>query len=191
MMFQKTNKNIQALDLKIDNLRIKRVYEFNFLGLILDSQLNWSKHIVRVSNLCSMKIGVLNKLKYVLPLHIRYILYNSFVLPYLQCRINNGANGAAAPGPPQLGAPHKGFFFCTLILPGTLFEANFIYIIAKMRSLPDPAGGLTAPPRHPAVLHAASGSVGLGHRGSHSPREKPPTKVLHQAPHIGNPALPI
>ena len=58
-----------------------------------------------------------------------------------------------------------------------------------MRSLPDPAGGLTAPPRPPAVLHAASGSVGLGHRGSHSPREKPPTKVLHQAPHIGNPAL--
>ena len=109
---------------------------------------------------------------------------------YLQCRINNSANGAAAPGPPQLGAPHKGFFFCTLILPGTLFEANFIYIIAKMRSLPDPAGGLTAPPRPPAVLHAASGSVGLGHRGSHSPREKPPTKVLHQAPHIGNPALP-
>ena len=73
--------------------------------------------------------------------------------------------------------------------PGTLFEANFIYIIAKMRYLPDPAGGLTAPPRPPAVLHAASGSVGLGHRGSHSPREKPPTKVLHQAPHIGNPAL--
>ena len=88
-------------------------------------------------------------------------------------------------------------FVCTLAYrlsgcdgdPGTLFEANFIYIIAKMRSLPDPAGGLTAPPRPPAVLHAASGSVGLGHRGSHSPREKPPTQVLHQAPHIGNPAL--
>ena len=30
-----------------------------------------------------------------------------------QCRINNGANGAAAPGPPQLGAPHKGFFLHT------------------------------------------------------------------------------
>ena len=58
-----------------------------------------------------------------------------------------------------------------------------------MRSLPDPAGGLTAPPRPPAVLHAASGSVGLGHRGSHSPREKPPTKFLHQAPQIGIPAL--
>ena len=28
-----------------------------------------------------------------------------------QCRINNGANGAAAPGPPQLGAPHKGFCY--------------------------------------------------------------------------------
>ena len=88
-----------------------------------------------------------------------------------QCRINNGANGAAAPGPPQLGAPHKGFFFCTL---------SFCTLDLRQ---------LTAPPRPPAVLHAASGSVGLGHRGSHSPREKPPTKVLHQAPHIGNPAL--
>ena len=72
-----------------------------------------------------------------------------------------------------------------------LKQILYTYIIAKMRSLPDPAGGLTAPPRPPAVLHAASGSVGLGHRGSHSPREKPPTKVLHQAPHIGNPALDI
>ena len=99
-----------------------------------------------------------------------------------QCRINNGANGAAAPGPPQLGAPHKGFFFCT--------RSKF-YIHYCQNALPDPAGGLTAPPRPPAVLHAASGSVGLGHRGSHSPREKPPTKVLHQAPHIGNPALAI
>ena len=83
MMFQKTNKYIRALDLKIDNLHIERVYEFNLLGLILDSQLNWSKHTVRVSSLCSMQIGVLNKLKYVLPLNIRYTLYNSFVLPYL------------------------------------------------------------------------------------------------------------
>ena len=52
-----------------------------------------------------------------------------------------------------------------------------------MRSLPDPAGGLTAPPRPPAVLHAASGGVGLGHRGSHSPREKPPTKVFRTTTH--------
>ena len=30
---------------------------------------------------------------------------------YKQCRINNGANGAAARGPPQSGAPTKDFFF--------------------------------------------------------------------------------
>ena len=94
-----------------------------------------------------------------------------------QCRINNGANGAAAPGPPpQLGAPHKGFFFCTLIFLHTRSQTG-------LQRPPPP------PPRPTAVLHAAFGSVGLGHRGSHSPREKPPTKVLHQAPHIGNPAL--
>ena len=46
------------------------------------------------------------------------VLWNLFLTTCVlrnQCRINNGANGAAAPGPPQLGAPHKGFCFCTLI----------------------------------------------------------------------------
>ena len=81
--FQKTNKNIQDLDLKKDNLHIERVHEFNLLGLMIDSHLNWSKHTDKISNLCSMKIGILNKLKHVLPLHIIIILYNSFILPYL------------------------------------------------------------------------------------------------------------
>ena len=70
MTFQKTNKNIH-------------VHEFNFLGLMIDSHLNWSKYTNKISNLYSMKIGILNKLKHVLPLHIIIILYNSFILPYL------------------------------------------------------------------------------------------------------------
>ena len=38
MIFQK--KNIQTLTLKIDNIDIEQVTDFNFLGVIIDTNLN-------------------------------------------------------------------------------------------------------------------------------------------------------
>ena len=40
MIFQKKKKHIQILNLKIDNVNIDQVKEFNFLGLIIDTNLN-------------------------------------------------------------------------------------------------------------------------------------------------------
>ena len=65
MTFQMTNKNVQALTLKIDN-NIEQVKEFNFLGLIIDTNLNWKRHTENISNACSKKIRILNKLKRVI-----------------------------------------------------------------------------------------------------------------------------
>ena len=80
-IFQK--KNIQILNLKIDNVNIDQVKEFNFLGLIIDTNLNWKKHAEKISNACSKKIGILNKLKHILPLDIKKILYNSLIVPHI------------------------------------------------------------------------------------------------------------
>ena len=55
MIFQKVDKDVQHLTLNIDNTNIERVYEFNFLGLILDANLNWIKHLGKISNQCSKK----------------------------------------------------------------------------------------------------------------------------------------
>ena len=49
MIFQKVYKDVQHLTLNIDNTKIERVYEFNFLGLILDANLNWKKHLGKIS----------------------------------------------------------------------------------------------------------------------------------------------
>ena len=43
MTFQKTNKNTQKLNLKIDNINIEQVKELNFLGLIINTNLNMEK----------------------------------------------------------------------------------------------------------------------------------------------------
>ena len=37
MIFQKIDKDMEVLTLKVDNMNIERVIEFNFLGLMVDA----------------------------------------------------------------------------------------------------------------------------------------------------------
>ena len=83
MIFHVPSKGIHSLTLNIDNTNIEKVDEFNFLGLILDSNLNWKKHTEKIANKCSKMIGILNRLKYVLPLEIKKLLYNSLILSHI------------------------------------------------------------------------------------------------------------
>ena len=43
MIFHVPNKDIQYLTLKIDNVIFEKVDELNFLGLTMDTNLNWKK----------------------------------------------------------------------------------------------------------------------------------------------------
>ena len=85
MIFHVPNKDIQYLTLKIDNVIIEKVDEFNFLGLTMDTNLNWKKHSEKICNNCTKMIGILNRLKYVglLPLAIKMMLYNTLILPHI------------------------------------------------------------------------------------------------------------
>ena len=83
MIFHVPNKDIQYLTLKIDNVIIEKVDEFNFLGLTMDANLNWKKNSEKICNKCTKMIGILNRLKYVLPLGIKIMLYNTLILPHI------------------------------------------------------------------------------------------------------------
>ena len=83
MIFHVPNKDIQYLTLKIDNVIIEKVDEFSFLGLTVDTNLNWKIHSEKICNKCTKMIGILNRLKYVLPLGIKIMLYNSLILPHI------------------------------------------------------------------------------------------------------------
>ena len=82
MIFHVPNKDIQYLTLKIDNVIIEKVDEFSILGLTVDTNLNWKRHSEKICNKCTKMIGILNRLKYVLPLGIKIMLYNSVILPH-------------------------------------------------------------------------------------------------------------
>ena len=61
MIFHVPNKDIQYLTLKIDNVIIEKVDEFNFLGLTMDTNLNWKKHSEKICNKCTKMIVILNR----------------------------------------------------------------------------------------------------------------------------------
>ena len=77
------NKQVIVPTLTIDRVNIERVQHFNLLGLILDTHLNWHKHIEKIANKCSRTIGIIKKLNHVLPKSMRIILYNSLMLPHI------------------------------------------------------------------------------------------------------------
>ena len=60
-------KRVPQLSFNIEDLHIEQVYDFNFLGLKIDSNLNWEAHLNAIGTKVSRIIGLLHKLKYVFP----------------------------------------------------------------------------------------------------------------------------
>ncbi len=83
MIFHTNKKKVQSLTLKIDNVNIERVAEFNFLGLTLDKHLTWKCHTNQRTNKISQGMGILNRLKHFLPIQTKILIYNSLVLSHL------------------------------------------------------------------------------------------------------------
>ena len=74
MDFHMPNKRMQTLTLKIYDVYIERVDEFNCLGLTLDTNLNWRKHTEKISYKCSKTIGILTRLKRIITRHKYFTL---------------------------------------------------------------------------------------------------------------------
>uniref|UniRef100_A0A8C6M161 Reverse transcriptase domain-containing protein n=1 Tax=Nothobranchius furzeri TaxID=105023 RepID=A0A8C6M161_NOTFU len=71
------------LDIVINNVKIERVYEIKFLGVVIDSRICWKPHIKYVRGKLARGIAILGKAKYIFNQKALYILYNTMLLPYL------------------------------------------------------------------------------------------------------------
>ena len=76
-------KRVPNLLFNIDRMHIEQVTEFNFLRLIIDSNLNWKAHLNAISTKISRIIGLLHKLKYIFPKQVLHSIYNSLIMPHL------------------------------------------------------------------------------------------------------------
>ena len=82
MCFHTSNRTVIYPNLKINNSTIDRVTDFKFFGLIISSNLKWNKHINHVSIKVSKVIGIMFRLKCILPSDVLQILYNSLIMPH-------------------------------------------------------------------------------------------------------------
>ena len=72
-----------TLTIEIDGKQIEQVSEIKFLGVYIDQQLSWKFHICQKNNQLSRNIGVLSRLKKMIPCNILQILYHSIIMPHL------------------------------------------------------------------------------------------------------------
>ncbi len=48
MIFHTRQKRVKPVGLKLENTIVERVYEFNFLGLIMNVNLNWKSRVNKI-----------------------------------------------------------------------------------------------------------------------------------------------
>ena len=84
MIFHNRHKEILTeYAFKINNMDIKQVESFNFLGITLSENLTWKMHTNLVSNKIARYLGIMKKLKTFIPTYILKSIYNSLILPHL------------------------------------------------------------------------------------------------------------
>ena len=69
---------------QLDGTRLEFEDSASFLGLQIDSHLDWEKHCTKVANTISRNNSMINRVKEMLPPSTLKILYYSFVQPHLQ-----------------------------------------------------------------------------------------------------------
>ena len=84
MIFTKHRQpNIESLVLKVGGIQIERKTVARFLGVLIDDKLSFSQHITAIKSKMSRYIGTLYRLKHILPLKARLLIYNSLVQSHL------------------------------------------------------------------------------------------------------------
>ena len=83
MVFKPRQKrSICNIQISIDNQNIVKVKETNFLGVILDENLNWKSEISHVANKVAKSIGIISRCHFFLPKWSLRMLCCSLIYPY-------------------------------------------------------------------------------------------------------------
>ena len=86
LMFFRFSQKVQSYvpTLKINDVDIEVVTDFNFLGITLNESLSWRSHTSKIAGKISRTIGVMNRLKHILPQCALKLMYHSLILSHLQ-----------------------------------------------------------------------------------------------------------
>ena len=69
--------------INIDNQCIARVSSTKFLDVHIDEHLTWKEHVAVISKKISKNIGIISRIRHLLPRHILVNLYYTLIYPYM------------------------------------------------------------------------------------------------------------
>ena len=82
MLFHK-RRQLNPIQFSINGRDIDVVSHFNYLGIILDENISWKKHVAMITNKLSKITGVLHRLKYIYPQNILETIYKSLFVTHI------------------------------------------------------------------------------------------------------------
>ena len=78
-----TRKKNQVANIFVGNTKIEQQFDAKFLGVIISSDLGWSKHIDVVRSKSAKNVGIIAKVRHILPETHTRVLYLALVEPYM------------------------------------------------------------------------------------------------------------
>ena len=81
----KRNCASNIANISMNGASLDRVTVTKFLGVILNENLSWKWNIEYVLGKLSRNVGIIRKLSYSLPSYILRTLYNTLIIPYINC----------------------------------------------------------------------------------------------------------
>lgn len=76
-------RNPSLFSYTINNISIEKVSKFKYLGVVINSRLNWNDHVQHVTS-SIRKLGLLRHKLREAPSHVKLLAYNSIIRPKLE-----------------------------------------------------------------------------------------------------------
>jgi hypothetical protein len=76
-------KDKNSFALCLDTNVLERVENIKFLGVHIDCKLNWKKHITHIQTKIAKGLGIMTRVRFILPRNVMLMLYHTLIYPYL------------------------------------------------------------------------------------------------------------
>ena len=74
---------LDKVKLSVNDVEVERRDDEKFLGVVIDSELNWEKHVAAVRKKCFGGLAKLRRLRNTIPVNLRSGLFNALIKPHL------------------------------------------------------------------------------------------------------------
>ena len=82
---QKHQLSPLPLDLVLNGGKIDQVSEHRLLGITTGNKLRWDSHTNNVCKIHSRRVFILSKLRYIVDIDTRKLLFNAHIKPHIDC----------------------------------------------------------------------------------------------------------